>query len=540
MRLVIDGVASEPPRSQKARFVLAYLGSKPGRHARELLADEFWGDGGTSGRASLSTALKDIRHAMGHAHAEVLVGDRQAVGLPPSERLEVDVREFDAHIGRGAFADAADLWRGEFLQDCAGQWVETLRERYRKRFSRVLGHLAEQAEERGNYERAVDYARSQVDLAPDEMLVREGLIRRLWHAGDPIAATAEHERFARLMLQRGRPIPTRFANLIETLKAQIETSSPLNEATASPSDDRPPPTENDARRSDFGGRSRSVSTAEEAIELALDQLAEPALRSAGPDQFSGFADLDALTGGLIRPGLTVVAARPGTGSTTLVLAVALNVAIGFGEPTVLFTPELTEEEVSSRLLAMHARIRGDDLRRGRVPQSRWGRILRASSELASAPFFVSDDPKLSVEELGERVVRLPQRPAVCIVDDAFALLGHELPPGDQIATGHLLSRLRRMARELNVAMVVTMEVSRRAEQRSDKRPVIADVPGFGEIGARPDQLWLLYRDDLYYGDSDREGLIDVIVADSRRGATGLVELAFLRQYPAIDDFVADA
>src|SRR3712207_806355 len=126
---------------------------------------------------------------------------------------------------------------------------------------------------------------------------------------------------------------------------------------------------------------------------------------------SGFEDLDAITGGFQPGNLIILAARPSMGKSALMANFAENAALGAKKAVALFSLEMSESELAQRFIASQASIKGDDLRKGRVPASRWGKIMEASNRLATSPLFIDDSSDLSVLDVRAKARRLLQQHA---------------------------------------------------------------------------------------------------------------------------------
>jgi replicative DNA helicase len=183
-------------------------------------------------------------------------------------------------------------------------------------------------------------------------------------------------------------------------------------------------------------------------------------------------------GGLPKPGLTVIAGRPGMGATTLALSIAANATIDLGISTALFSIESSEAQLAQRFVAMRARIPIAELRRGSVAEQRWPKILRASQQLAAAPLWVDDSPQLELPSVFSRIERLKDEHSMrlIIIDSIHGLTTNGRPSLDPTSIAATLFGLRAAARQLDVSIIVTMEVSGHCENRVDKRPQLRDSP----------------------------------------------------------------
>src|SRR3954468_24596939 len=182
---------------------------------------------------------------------------------------------------------------------------------------------------------------------------------------------------------------------------------------------------------------------------------------------SGFKDLDEITGGFQPGNLIIVAARPSMGKSCLVTNIAENAAIDHGRAVALFSLEMSETELAQRFVARPGRIFGDRLRKGRVPDSEWPRILEASSRLAGAPLFIDDSSDISMLDIRAKARRLhQQQPLGLIIIDYLQLMRPDGRVESRVQqVGEMSRGLKILARELNVPVIALSQLSRAVETR---------------------------------------------------------------------------
>ncbi len=258
---------------------------------------------------------------------------------------------------------------------------------------------------------------------------------------------------------------------------------------------------------------------------------------------SGFTDLDTMTGGFQAGNLIIVAARPSMGKSALVCNVAENAALD-GHAVALFSLEMSESELAQRFLASQARIKGEDLRRGRVAAERWPKILQTSAKLAAAPLFIDDSSDTGVLEVRAKARRLHHQiegGLGLIIIDYLQLMRHEGRVESRVEQVSQISRgLKGLARELAVPVIALSQLSRAVEQRGgDKKPVLSDLRESGAIEQDADLVCFIYRDEYYDKESERPGEADIIVAKHRNGPVGEVVLTFQKEYPKFMNYAGD-
>jgi replicative DNA helicase len=252
---------------------------------------------------------------------------------------------------------------------------------------------------------------------------------------------------------------------------------------------------------------------------------------------SGFKDLDEITGGFQPGNLIIVAARPAMGKSALVCNIAENASVKHKRPVALFSLEMAEAELAQRFVASQARIKGDELRKGRVAEERWPKILEASQVLSNAPLWVDDSSDVGMLEVRAKARRLHSQ---CdgglglIIVDYLQLMRTDSRYDSRVtAVGELSRGLKILARELGVPVIALSQLSRAVEQRpGDKIPLLSDLRESGNLEQDSDLVMFIYRDDYYKKEeSERPGEADLIVAKHRNGAVGRVTLTFQPEYP---------
>jgi replicative DNA helicase len=258
---------------------------------------------------------------------------------------------------------------------------------------------------------------------------------------------------------------------------------------------------------------------------------------------SGFRDLDAKTGGFHPGNLIVIAARPSMGKSALVANIAENAVLA-GYPVALFSLEMSESELAQRFVASQAKIKGEDLRRGKVAEQRWPKILEACQRLSQAPLFLDDSSDAGVLEVRAKARRLHGRidgGLGLIIVDYLQLMRHEGRIESRVEQVGQISRgLKGLARELNVPVIALSQLSRAVEQRGgEKKPILSDLRESGAIEQDSDLVMFIYRDEYYDKDSDRPGEADIIIAKHRNGPIGEVVLTFQKEYPKFMNYAGE-
>ncbi|WP_407696418.1 replicative DNA helicase [Sphaerisporangium corydalis] len=252
---------------------------------------------------------------------------------------------------------------------------------------------------------------------------------------------------------------------------------------------------------------------------------------------TGFQDLDALMNGLHPGQMIVVAARPAIGKSTLGLDFARSAAIKHHMATVVFSLEMSRNEITMRLLSAEARVALHTMRSGTMNDEDWTRLARRMSEVAEAPLFIDDSPNMSMMEIRAKCRRLKQRHDLrfVIVDYLQLMSSPKKTESRQQEVSEISRALKLLAKELEVPVIAISQLNRGPEQRTDKRPQVSDLRESGSIEQDADVVILLHREDAYERESPRAGEADLIVAKHRNGPTATVTVAFQGHYSRFVD-----
>ncbi len=255
---------------------------------------------------------------------------------------------------------------------------------------------------------------------------------------------------------------------------------------------------------------------------------------------TGFTDLDILTAGLQPSDLIILAARPSMGKTSLAVNMAEYAALKTKKAVAIFSMEMSASQLAFRLISSLGRINQQHLRTGDLQDEEWPRVTSAITLLGESKIFIDDTPGLSPVELRSRARRLKREHDLgLIVIDYLQLM---TVPGNKENRATEISEITRglkgLAKELNVPVLALSQLNRSLEQRTDKRPVMADLRESGAIEQDADVILFIYRDEVYNKESPDKGLAEVIIGKQRNGPTGLVKLTFLGQYTKFENHTA--
>lgn len=247
---------------------------------------------------------------------------------------------------------------------------------------------------------------------------------------------------------------------------------------------------------------------------------------------TGYLDLDQHLLGLQPSNLVVIAARPSMGKSALALGIAAQAQERTKLPVAVFSFEMSDDELTERMISSDASIDSVTLRSGRLSDGEWTRFATSVGRLRDAYLYVDDDPTTTVMGMRAKARRLKAQHglSLVIVDYMQLMETHAKRENRQAEVAEISRGLKIMARELNVPVVAMAQLSRALELRSDKRPMLSDLRESGAIEQDADVVLFIYRDEVYYPTSPDAGLAEIIVAKHRNGPTGTVKLAWLPKY----------
>lgn len=249
---------------------------------------------------------------------------------------------------------------------------------------------------------------------------------------------------------------------------------------------------------------------------------------------TGFKDLDNILAGLQRSDLFILAARPSMGKTALALNLAHSVSITAKQSVLVFSLEMSKEQLVDRLLAMESGVDAWALRTGNLTDSDFEKIGQAMGSLSEAQMFIDDTPGITVSDLRTKARReAHKQPLGLIIVDYLQLMSGGSRFGSSENRVQEISEISRglkgIARELNVPLIALSQLSRSVENRSPQIPQLADLRESGSIEQDADVVAFIYREDYYNPETERKNITDILIKKHRNGPTGTVELYFDRE-----------
>ena len=240
---------------------------------------------------------------------------------------------------------------------------------------------------------------------------------------------------------------------------------------------------------------------------------------------SGFTDLDNMTTGFQPSDFILIAARPSMGKTAFVLNILEHVGIKKNRPCVIFSLEMSREQLVNRLFAMDSGIDAQDLRSGRLSDNDWDRLLETTDRVGHSNISIDDNTSITVAELRSRCRKIQvERGLDLVIIDYLQLMSGGTRHNDnrQQEISDISRSLKALARELNCPVIALSQLSRAVETRQDKRPMLSDLRESGAIEQDADMVMFLYRDEYYNKESEHKGEAELIIAKQRNGPIGTV------------------
>lgn len=317
-----------------------------------------------------------------------------------------------------------------------------------------------------------------------------------------------------------------------------------------------------------GGFMRFEDAAKDAIDLAAIAYQRDGHLSG---LSTGIRDLDKLTGGLQKSDLVIVAGRPGMGKSALAMNIAYNVASDYrgvpkpdgtietksGGQVGFFSLEMSAEQLATRVLSERAAVPSSRIRRGEISEQEFTALATTAQAISRIPIFIEESGGLSIAQLVSRARRLRRQKGLdlMIVDYIQLLSGSHKQGYSTNRTGEvteITTKLKALAKELNIPIIALSQLSRAVESRDDKRPQLSDLRESGSIEQDADVVMFVYREEYYLknrepkeaGDEwykwetalkEAEGKADIIIGKQRHGPTGTVNLAFDAQFTRFSD-----
>lgn len=255
---------------------------------------------------------------------------------------------------------------------------------------------------------------------------------------------------------------------------------------------------------------------------------------------TGYEEIDRMTAGLQPAELIVLAARPSMGKTALAMNIVQHVAVINKVAVAVFSLEMSNEALVLRMLCSLGHIDSQRIRTGKLHTNDWPKLTRATGMLSDAPIFIDDTAGLTVLEMRAKARRLKAEHnlGLVVVDYLQLMQGKNSAENRAQEIADISRSLKAMAKELDVPVLALSQLNRSLENRTDKRPQLADLRESGAIEQDADVIMFIYRDEVYNraDDNPNRGIAEIIVGKQRNGPTGVVKLTFLGEYTSFENY----
>ncbi len=247
---------------------------------------------------------------------------------------------------------------------------------------------------------------------------------------------------------------------------------------------------------------------------------------------TGFNDLNRMTAGLQPSDLIILAARPSMGKTTFALNIARHVAVEQKVPVIVFSLEMSKEQLALKLLCSEAGVDNQRIRTGSLRDEDWPRLSHALGRLSEGMLYIDDTAGTTVLDIRAKARRIKAQDGLglIVIDYLQLMSSRNRTENRQQEVSEISRSLKALARELEVPVIALSQLSRAVEQRTDKTPSLADLRESGSLEQDADIVAFLYREDYYNKETERKGITELIIAKQRNGPVGTVEMLFQKEY----------
>lgn len=410
---------------------------------------------------------------------------------------------------------------GSMISDknCIAQAAESLRgeDFYRQNHQIIFNAMLELFQK----DIPVDLITLLEHLKSTDKLEASGGITYVTQIRDSIASTANIQSYIKIVKDKA------------VLRKLIKSSTDIIEESYSKQDDVEKVLDSAEKRI-FDIAENKVTSDFEAMNVVLErgfEQIEKLYNNKGEITGipSGFPELDDKTSGFQKGDMVLIAARPSMGKTTFALNIAEYAALRAGKSVVIFSLEMSKEQLAYKLLCSEANVDMLKLRTGNLEDEDWDNIARASGPLADAKIFIDDTAGVSVMEMRSKCRRLKIEHGIDLIVIDYLQLMSGNGESRQQEVSEISRSIKALAKEIGCPVIALSQLSRAPEQRNDHRPMLSDLRESGSIEQDADLVMFLYRDEYYNKETEQKNVAECIIAKQRNGPTGTVNLAWLGQ-----------
>lgn len=259
---------------------------------------------------------------------------------------------------------------------------------------------------------------------------------------------------------------------------------------------------------------------------------------------TGFNMLDEYLDGFRKQKLIIIGARPGAGKTAIVMNMAQHHSVNNGLPSVMFSMEMSKEELVKRMISSVGLINSDLMRNPvkRFKDQHWDDSINAIGAISNSNLYVFDKPAIDMAYIKSKcrmVSRQNKGKHMLVFIDYLQLIKGDprLETNKNIQIGEISKALKVLSRELDCTVICLSQLGREVEKRQDKRPLMSDIRDSGQVEQDADIIGMLYRDDYYNADSEEKNVLEFIVSKNRDGRVGTVKLSFQKEFSKITNLI---
>jgi len=291
---------------------------------------------------------------------------------------------------------------------------------------------------------------------------------------------------------------------------------------------------NDAEKKIFevfqsGRRTKDSIGIQDIVLNALNNIEKASKNQGGVTGIpTGFNELDYMTAGMQPSDLILIAARPSMGKTAFVLNIAEYMAIRNDYTTVIFSLEMANTQLMNRFLSMHSRVPSQKIRTGRLDSAEWQSLMETSRVISRSNLIIEDTPGITIQEFRSKCMKYKlENNLKCVMVDYLQLMNSGRNIDNKVQEVAEISRsLKAIAREIDCPVIALSQLSRKVEEREDKRPMLSDLRESGAIEQDADVVMFIYRDDYYNKQSKDIGKAEIIIGKQRNGPVGTLKLGW--------------
>jgi replicative DNA helicase len=281
-----------------------------------------------------------------------------------------------------------------------------------------------------------------------------------------------------------------------------------------------------------------ISLAADIIKLVINTIDERAINQSDITGIStGFIDIDKITYGLHGGDLIILAGRPAMGKTLLAMNIVEHVAVNEKKPVVIFSLEMSRENLLERSLSSLGKITSSQLRTGKLSEDDYKKIALVIPQFQQAKLFIDDRSFLRVSDIRATCRRIQREHGLSLVVIDYISLMSADGENETLRITNISRGLKLLARDMNIPLIAISQLNRSVEHRNNKRPSMADLRQSGAIEQDADLIWFIYRDEVYDQNSSNKGIAEIIIAKHRNGGIGSINLNFNSNNCRFDNYI---